>query len=82
MVSIRAETCTQPYSTNRRYTVGIPRGISFAGNFPELSRVRVLLPESFIWFRLSQICTFGAHGSSDFPDTVRQDRCSRSMMDD
>ena len=28
-------------------------------NFPELYRGRVLLPESFVWFRLFQICTFG-----------------------
>ena len=28
-------------------------------NFPELFGDRVLLPESFTWFRLFQVCTFG-----------------------
>lgn len=62
------------------YTVGVVvshdlLGKSNCGTI-KLSRVirsRVLLPESFIWVRLFQICTFGAYGSSDF---------SRSMLDD
>src|SRR6185369_6709379 len=34
-------------------------------NFPEFVGNRVLLPESFVWFRLSQICTFGALSRPD-----------------
>jgi hypothetical protein len=34
--------------------------ILLQGTFQSSSGDRVLLPESFTWFRLFQICTFGA----------------------
>ncbi len=55
-----------------------------------LSRVgfggRVLLPESFVWVRLFQICTFGALGLDTakniaYSTTIESLPCNRSIVD-
>ena len=38
--------------SRRAFTVGVPCDIFLQRNFPESFRSRVLLPESFVWFRL------------------------------